>query len=45
VAEDRWDGTSIPLTSLADATARLRIYGLTEAVAAVKAATFDLPLT
>jgi SAM-dependent methyltransferase len=45
VEEDRWDGTAIPLTTLADATARLRIYGLTEEAAAVKAATLDLPLT
>ena len=45
VEEARWDGTPIPLASLTDATARLRIYGLTEAVAAAKAATLNLPLT
>ena len=45
VAEDRWDGTPIPLSTPADVAARLRIYGLTEEAAAAKAATVHLPLT
>lgn len=41
----RWDGPLRTLSSAADATAYLRIHGLSEAAATDKAATLRLPLT
>jgi SAM-dependent methyltransferase len=41
----RWDGLLVTLTSVPEAAACLRVYGLSEAAAADTAATLDLPLT
>jgi SAM-dependent methyltransferase len=45
VTADRWDGPLVTLSSLPDAVACLRVYGLSEASAAEAAATLGLPLT
>ncbi len=42
---ERWDGLRLTLSSVPDAAACLRVYGLSEAAAADTAATLDLPLT
>jgi SAM-dependent methyltransferase len=45
VQAERWDGLRLTLSSVPDAAACLRVYGLSEAAAADTAATLDLPLT
>lgn len=45
VQAERWDGPLVTLSSVPDAVACLRVYGLSEAAAADTAATLDLPLT
>jgi len=45
VQADPWDGPLVTLTSVPDAVACLRVYGLAEADAASASATLDLPLT
>lgn len=45
VEPDPWDGPLVTLTSAADATAHLRVYGLSPPDAAAAAATLRLPLT
>lgn len=44
VEAQRWDGLLVTLSSVPDAVACLRVYGLSEAAAAGTAATLDLPL-
>lgn len=44
VQAERWDGLRLTLSSVPDAAACLRVYGLSEAAAADTAATLDLPL-
>ena len=44
VGSERWDGHLVTLSSVPDAAACLRVYGLSEAAAAGTAATLDLPL-
>ncbi len=44
VETQRWDGLLVTLSSVPDAVAYLRVYGLSEAAAAGTAATLDLPL-
>jgi SAM-dependent methyltransferase len=45
VRAERWDGPFVTLSSIPDAVACLRVYGLTEPAAASAAATLSLPLT
>lgn len=45
VQAERWDGLLVTLSSVPDAIACLRVYGLSEPAAADTAATLDLPLT
>jgi SAM-dependent methyltransferase len=45
VRADPWDGPLVTLSSVPDAVACLRVYGLSEAAAADTAATLELPLT
>jgi SAM-dependent methyltransferase len=45
VQVDPWDGPLVSLTSVSDAAACLRVYGLSEPDAAAAATTLDLPLT
>jgi len=45
VEADRWDGPLVTLSSVAAAAAWLRVHGLSAGVAAMAAATLDLPLT
>lgn len=45
VTADRWDGLLVTLSSVPDAVACLRVYGLSETSAARAAATLELPLT
>ena len=45
VQAERWDGLRLTLSSVPDAAACLRVYGLSEAAAADTAATLALPLT
>ncbi len=45
VQAERWDGALVTLSSISDAAACLRVYGLSEAAAADTAAALDLPLT
>jgi len=44
VRADPWDGPLVTLTTVPDAVACLRVYGLAPVVAAEAAATLDLPL-
>jgi len=44
VEAERWDGLLVTLSSVPDAVACLRVYGLSEEAAAGTAATLDLPL-
>jgi len=45
VRAERWDGLRLALSSVPEAAACLRVYGLTVATAAATAATLNLPLT
>ena len=45
VEADRWDGPLVTLSAAAAAAAWLRVHGLSAGVAAMAAATLDLPLT
>ena len=45
VQAERWDGLRLTLSSVPDAAACLRVYGLSAAAATDAAATLDLPLT
>jgi ubiquinone/menaquinone biosynthesis C-methylase UbiE len=45
VETDPWDGPLVTLASVSDATAHLRVHGLSPADAAAAAATLELPLT
>ena len=45
VRAERWDGLRLTLSSVPEVTARLRVYGLSEAAAADIAATLNLPVT
>jgi hypothetical protein len=45
VRAERWDGFRLTLSSVPDAAACLRVYGLSEPAATDAAATLNLPLT
>jgi SAM-dependent methyltransferase len=45
VRAERWDGLRLTLSSVLEAAACLRVYGLSESAAANTAAALDLPLT